>query len=63
MDTGITAGVKIEIEIERGVAIFSKVIFFFFGRCSISVGIIEDFTIIISFASEILILQVDLIRY
>jgi len=63
IDTEITAEIKTEVEIERGVAIFSKIIFFFFGRCSISVGVIGDSTIVISSTSEILILEVDLIYY
>ena len=63
MDAGVTAGVKIEIEIERGVAVFLKVTFFFFGRYNISVNITENSIIIISSASEILILKVDLIHY
>ncbi len=63
MGTRVTTEVKIEIEIERKAAVFSKVIFFFFdGRSSISVGIVGDFIIIISSASEILVLEVDLIR-
>jgi len=60
---GVSAGAEIEIEIERGIIIFSKIIFFFFGRCNISVGIIEDSTIIIFSALEISALKADLIRY
>jgi len=59
----ISAGTEIEIEIERGIVIFLKIIFFFFGRCSISVGIIKDFTIMISSALEISTLEADLIYY
>jgi len=60
---GVTAGVKIEIEIERKTTIFSKIIFFFFGRYNISVSIAGDSTIIISSASETSALKVDLIYY
>ncbi len=60
---GVTAETKIKIEIEREIIIFSKKIFFFFGRYSISVSIIGDFTIIIFSASEISVLEVDLICY
>jgi len=62
--TRVTVGVETEVEIERGVVVFSKVIFFFFGgRCSISMGIIEDSIMVISSASEISTLKIDLIRY
>ena len=63
MDAEVTAGVETEVETERGVVVFSKVIFFFFRRCSISVGIIEDFIIVIFSALEILALEVGLIYY
>ncbi len=63
MGAGVTAEAEIEIETEREIIIFSKITFFFFGRYSISVNIIGDFTIIISSASEILALEVDLICY
>ena len=63
MGIGVSVKVEIEIKTERGTANFSKIIFFFFGRYNISVGIIGDFIIIISSASEISILKVDLIRY
>ena len=59
---GVSAEIEIKIEIKRGVVIFSKIIFFFFGRCSISVDIIGDFIIVISSALEILILEIGLIR-
>ena len=62
MGAGVTVEVEIEVEIERGAAISSKVIFFFFGRCSISVGIIGDFIMVIFFASEISALEVNSIR-
>ena len=63
MGAGVSAGVEIEVEIERGVAVSSKVTFFFFGRYSISVGIIGDSIMVISSASEISVLEVDLICY
>ncbi len=62
MDAGVTAGVKIEIEIERGVAVFLKVTFFFFGRYNISVDITGDSTIVISSALETLTLEIDSTR-
>ncbi len=61
MGAGVTVEVEIEVEIEWEVAISSKVIFFFFGRCSISVGIIGDSIIVIFSASETSALEVDLI--
>ncbi len=61
MSAGVTTGVEIEVEIKRGVAISSKIIFFFFGeRCSISVGIIGDFIMMISSALEISVTRVIL---
>ncbi len=63
MGAGVSAGAEIKVEIEREIAVSSKVIFFFFGRCSISVGIIGDSIIVISSASEILTLEVGLICY
>ncbi len=63
MGAGVTIKIKTKIEIERGIAISSKIILFFFGRCSISVNIIEDSIIVISSASEISVLEIDLIYY
>jgi len=60
---GVSIKIEIEIKIKRGVVISSKVIFFFFGCYNISVGIIEDSIIVISSASEISVLEVDLIYY
>ena len=63
MGAGVSAGAEIEVEIKRGIIIFLKITFFFFERCNISVGIIGDFIIIIFSVLEILILEIDLIRY
>ncbi len=64
MGAGVTVGVKIEVEIERGAVVFSKIIFFFFGgRSSISVGIVGDSIMVIFSASEISALEADLICY
>ena len=63
MGAGVSAGIEIEIEIERKIVISSKVIFFLFGRYNISVGIIGDSVIVISSALEILVLEADLTRY
>jgi len=59
----ISAEIKTEIKIKRGIINFSKIIFFLFERCNISVNIIKDSTIIISSASETLTLKVDSIYY
>jgi len=59
---GVITGIEIEIEIERGAAVFLKIIFFF-GRYNISVGIIGNSIIVISSALEISALEADLIRY
>ena len=64
MGAEISVKIKTKIEIEREIIISSKIIFFFFdGRYSISINIIRDFIIVISSASETLILEVGLICY
>ena len=63
MGIRVSAETETEIEIKREITISSKIIFFFFKHYNISVDIIKDFIIVIFSASEILVLEIGLIRY